>query len=139
MRKLFIIGPNRPCESSVKGSRIMLLLRRSPMLSSPRIVSDGSTLLYLFLRRNFFRSSSRRCESAWANIVVTSSGEFDGRNGLLLLPIVMSAPIVAYGHWVVIVSDKIGSGSKLMSKGCADISRIKRCRRSMSIFDDGRM
>ena len=81
MRKLFIIGPNRPCESSVKGSRIMLLLRRSPMLSSPRIVSDGSTLLYLFLRRNFFRSSSRRCESAWADIVVTSSGEFDGRNG----------------------------------------------------------
>ena len=106
------------------------------MLSSPRIDSDGSTLLYLFLRRNFFRSSSRRCESAWADMMVTSSCEFDGRNGLLLLPIVMSAPIVVYGHWVVVVSDKIGSGSKLMSKGCADMSRI---RRSMSIFDDGRM
>jgi len=102
------------------------------MLSSPRIDSDGSTLLYLFLRRNFFRSSSRRCESAWADMMVTSSCEFDGRNGLLLLPIVMSAPIVVYGHWVVVVSDKIGSGSKLMSKGCADMSRIKRCTMTMT-------
>ena len=89
VRKLFIIGPHRPCESNVKGSRIMLLMMRSPMLSSPRIDSDGSTLLCLFLRRNFFRLSSHKCESAWADIVVTSSGEFDRRNGLLLLPIVM--------------------------------------------------
>ena len=51
----------------------------------------------------------------------------------------MSAPIVAYGHWVVVVFNKIGSGLKLMSKGCADMSRIKRFRRSMSIFDVGRM
>ncbi len=139
IKKLLNIGPSRPCGSSTKGRSIMLLLRRSPMDSSPKIDSEGSVLLCLFLRRNFFRSNSRRCESAWAVIVFTSNCELVERNGLLLLPIVISAPIVVYGHCVVVVSESIGSGSKLISKGWADMSRVRRCCRSVSSFEDGRM
>ena len=109
------------------------------MLCSPKIDCDGSVRLCLFLRRNFVHSNSRRCESAWAIMVVTSSGESEEEIGLLLLPIVMSAPIVVYGHWTVVDSESIGSGSKLMSNGWADMSRVRRCRRSMSNLEDWRM
>ena len=56
-----------------------------------------------------------------------------------LLPIVMSAPIVVYGHHMVLVTEVDGSGSKQMSNGCAEISLVLMCRRSISILDDGRM
>ncbi len=139
MKKLRKIGPSRPCGSTTKGRSIMFFLMRSPMVCSPRMDSEGSVLLCLFLRRNFFRSNSRRCESAWADIEFTSNGELVEGNGLQLLPIVMSAPIVVYGQRVFVVSDSIGSGSKLISKGWADMSRVNTCCRSMSIFDEGRM
>ena len=139
IRKLRSIGPSRPCGSMTKGRSIMLFLMRSPILCSPRMDSEGSDLLCLFLRRNFFRSNSRRCESAWAVIEFTSNGELVEGSGLQLLPIVMSAPIVVYGQWVFVVSDRIGSGSKLISNGWADMSRVSKCCRSVSIFDDGRM
>ena len=109
------------------------------MLCSPKIDCDGSVRLCLFLRRNFVHSNSRRCESAWAIMVVTSSGESEEEIGLLLFPIVMSVPIVVYGHWTVVDSESIGSGSKLMSNGWADMSRVRRCRRSMSNLEDWRM
>jgi hypothetical protein len=50
-RKLCIIGPHRPCGSSASGRRIILLLSKSPMTSSPSIVSVE--LLFLFLSSRF--------------------------------------------------------------------------------------
>ena len=44
----------------------------------------------------------------------------------------MSAPMVEYGQCVWMLSVVVGSGSNEMSKGCADISLVCMCFRSMS-------
>ncbi len=95
-RKVCIAGPHRPNESSASGRRIMLLFSKSPITSSPRIVS---ILFLLSSRLNFFRSNVCRCASARADIDVMSAEQFN-REGILerLLPIVISAPIVVYGQ-----------------------------------------
>ena len=95
-RKFCIASPNLPNESSAKGSRIILLLSRSPMTSSPTIVSTLLFVLFLSSRLNFFRLNVCKCASARADIDVITSAERFNLEGILerQLPIVMSAPIV---------------------------------------------
>ena len=111
------------------------------MTSSPNIVSAESSFLFLSSRLNFFRSNVCRCASARADMDVNTSAERFKLEGIFerLLPIVMSAPIVVYGHRMLLVTEVDGSGSKQISKGCADISLVFMYRRSISILDDGRM
>jgi len=95
-RRLCIIGPHRPCGSSARGRRIILLLSKSPMTSSPSIVSIVLSFLFLSSRLNFFRSNVCKCASARADMDVITSAERFNLEGIFerLLPIVMSAPIV---------------------------------------------
>ena len=97
-KKCRMIGPNRPNESSAKGSKIMLLASRSPMTSSPMIVvGDVLSSSVLSLRVNFLCSSVCRCEWARAVTEVTST---DVEEGIFAheVPMVMSMPIVVYGQ-----------------------------------------
>ncbi len=57
--------------------------------------------IFLLMQLNFLRSNFWRCASARAVTEKTSSEEL--REGLVvLLVIVMSAPMVEYGHWMCI-------------------------------------
>jgi hypothetical protein len=94
-RKFCIVNPQRPKESSARGSRIMLLLTRSSITSSP-IIDSAVCVLTLSARLNFFRSKVCKCLSARADIDVITSAERLNLEGNLerQLPIVMSAPMV---------------------------------------------
>ena len=48
---------------------------------------------------------------------------------------VMSIPMVVYGHCVLVESMIVGSGSNEISNGCAEISLVLMSRRSMSSLD----
>lgn len=123
-RKLFVIGPQRPCGSIAKGKRIMSCLIRSPMTSSPIIVEEGSEEFIFVLRLYFLHSNFWICLSAKAvkeGIAISSKlsvGVF------ALWVIVMSAPKVAYGQGMCDVSDVLMSGLNDMSKGLADMSLV---------------
>ena len=123
-RKWLRIGPKRPCGSTAKGISIMFWRRRSPMTESPVIFDDGSELLILLLRMYFFLSNFWRCLSAMAvteEIAVSKDSKVEA---FALCAMVMSIPMVEYGQAVWISSDIVGSGSKDISKGCAEISLV---------------
>ena len=73
-------GPMRPKGSIANGRRVMLRLRRSPMILSPSILVpvSGSRLLP---RHNFRFSKTCRCESALADKILRTSGESRSRRG----------------------------------------------------------
>lgn len=116
----------------------MLLSSKSFIMSSPSILIELSFVSHLSERMNFFRSNVFRCRSAWAAIEKTSK-EVEEEIGLQLFPIVMSAPIIVYPQGVCAVSWIVGSGSKQMSKGRADISLVEICFRSIWSFEVWRM
>ena len=114
----------------------MLLLSKSQVNCSPAIKIELSLVSSLSLRMNFFCSKFCRCKSARATIELTSKQFKEDEIFLQQFPIGMSAPIVVYPQGVCVVSEIVGSGSKHMSNGCADISRVTMCFRSISSFDD---
>lgn len=91
-------------------------------------------------RISFLRSTFWRCLSAAAEKKEIAFPErLDVEGATPQWVTVISAPIVVYGQGVWLVAHVVGSGSKLMSKGCAEMSEMLRLVRSRSSLVVDRM
>ncbi len=135
-----MMGPHLPCGSIAIGISTIFAVISSPMVCSPGRPFGNSVSGLLLERMNFLRSIIWRCLSAAAEKKEMTFPEESKVEGASMQWVtVMSAPIVVYGQGVCVVEQVIGSGSKLKSKGCAEISEMLRFLLSMSSFDVGRM
>ena len=103
------------------------------MTSSPVIVVVVSFGFCLVFRLYFLHSNFWICLSATAVMEEIAISEKSSESVVELYVMVMSAPMVEYGHGVCVDSFMVRSGLKEMSKGLAEMSLVLICGFSTSI------
>ncbi len=99
-RKLLVLGPHRPCGSIAKGRKIMSCFRRSPMTLPPMIVVAVLFVFCLVFHLYFLHSNFWICLSASAVMEEIAISEKLSESVVALCVMVLSAPMVEYGHGV---------------------------------------